>query len=344
MGIDWRCFSTPWWQQERTRWEAWVTEAGLPLFCRPLWLDAVVARYAPQLRVWVAFERGEPIGALPLVATRWRGLAIWRWLGSDLCPDHLDLIAARRDQPRLWRSFLTAVVPRHAPPLLFWEGIREESALITELWTRGLALWARAPRPVPYLDLTRLPDRASLLSHITPKLRQELAYLERRLTRDAPEARLHEITAPPAIAATLEQLSTLSRAQHGLASAWSDRRYFSLHLQLAPQLAAAGHLGLFTFGPPNTPWAIAYGFRDGHIFRYYQPAFDRRAARYSPAKLLIARIIAQGVKEGWREFDFLLGAEPYKFEWRPQIRYEADWRMGHGLLGRLICRSAVWLK
>jgi CelD/BcsL family acetyltransferase involved in cellulose biosynthesis len=344
MSLSWRRFTFPWWQQEPARWEAWVGTAGLPLFCRTAWLDAVVAHYAPQLQVWVVFAAGEPLGALPLAAGRWRGIPVWHWLGSELCPDHLDLIAAPSDQARLWASFLAEVVPAHAPPLLFWEGVREGSALLTQPRPKGLTLWARPPRAVPFLDLARLPDRAALLAHLTPKLRQELTYLDRRVARDAPDARLREISDTEAILATLRQLAAWSCQHRGAASAWAEARFVALHEQLAPRLAAEGRLGLFTFGPAEGPWAIAYGFRDGTTYRYYQPAFDRRAARYSPAKLLIARLMALGAQEGWQEFDFLLGEESYKFEWNPAVRREADWRMGKGLFGRLVTGGATWLR
>ena len=341
--ISWQRHAAPWWRQEPERWESWVDAAGLPLFCRNAWLDAVVAHYAPRLAVWVASVAGEPIGALPLAVGRWRGIPVWRWLGSELCPDHLDLIAPPGEQTRLWASFLAEVVPAHAPPLLFWEGMREASALLSQRWPPRLTLWARPPRTVPFLDLRRLNDRAALLAHVTPKLRQELSYLDRRVARDAPTAALREVREPQAIAATLRQLAAWSRQQHGAASAWADPRFVALHEQLAPRLAAEGWLGLFTFGPPEEPWAIAYGFRDGTSYRYYQPAFDRRAARYSPAKLLIARLIEHGATEGWQEFDFLLGEERYKFEWNPAVRHEADWRMGRGLIGRIVTQGAIWL-
>ncbi len=335
MEFTWRLFTTPWWQGERERWSQWVADADLPLFLDTCWLDAVVAHYRPTLRVWVAFHGGEPAGAIPLAETRWHAIPVWRWLGAELHPDHLDLVAPRRLHDALWASFLAQIAVRSAPPLIFWEGVRETSPLLTLPWPSTLSLWSRAPRPVPYLSLAGL-DRDTLTARWTPKLRKEIAYLRRRIARDHPNAQLFRAETPEEVEKFLEQLAQWSRVQHGEESAWNDPRFRAFHQRVALELRDKGQLGLFAWGEPDAPWAIAYGFCDRLTYRYYQPAFHAAYARYSPSKLLIAALLEWGVAQGWQEFDFLLGAEPYKFEWGVEVRQEADWRMGRGVVGRLI--------
>jgi len=339
MTIRWRCYTEPWWQTQPERWHEWVAAAELPLFCDTPWLDAVLRHYRPQLRLWVAFDGAEPLGALPLEAVRWHGFSAWRWLGAALHPDHLDLVAPLAHQDRLWHSFLSDVVAHADVTLLFWEGVRSTSALLTLPWPKTLVLWDRPPRRCPYIPLAGIPDIDALARYWRPKLRKELAYLHRRIARDTPNATLRAVPAD-AIGDTLKQLAQWSMRQHGAASAWNDPRFVAFHHDLSHSLHASAQLGLYTFGEPGTPWAIAYGFHDQGTYRYYQPAFDTAFARFSPSKMLIAALLETGIAKGWREFDFLLGDEPYKFEWGPRVREEADWRVAKGWLGRVL---VTWL-
>lgn len=334
--LEWRCFTTPWWRIERDRWESWCDAARLPIFLRSFWLDAVVYAFRPKLRLWVAFMAGEPVGAMPLEACLWYGIPAWRWLGAaSLCPDHLDMVAPPTLQDVLWRSLLGVVI-KEAPPLFLLAGLREECVLPRMNPPNELTLWRRLERRCPYLSLSSKAGWSAIETSLKPKLRQELRYLSRRIARDCPIGAVHEIKAPDAIASALNRIASWSQAQHGYQSVWKNEAFKRFHLYLAPQLAALGQLGLFGFGPVDAPWALAYGFRDQNVFRYYQPAFDRSMARYSPGKLLVAELLQIGLREGWDEFDFLLGDEPYKFEWNPQCRAETELRFAVGRFGRLL--------
>lgn len=68
--------------------------------------------------------------------------------------------------------------------------------------------------------------------------------------------------------------------------------------------------------------AIAYhfGFAYGGKLYWYKPTFEPQHAIYSPGKLIIKYAIKNGVDSGAIEFDFLLGDEPYKFQWASCIR------------------------
>jgi CelD/BcsL family acetyltransferase involved in cellulose biosynthesis len=61
--------------------------------------------------------------------------------------------------------------------------------------------------------------------------------------------------------------------------------------------------------------AALYGFVRGRKFYYYLGGFDPAFARYSPGSLLIYHAMQQSRSAGLRWFDFLRGAEPYKYRW-----------------------------
>jgi len=48
---------------------------------------------------------------------------------------------------------------------------------------------------------------------------------------------------------------------------------------------------------------------------FYLCGHDREWARQSPGTVLMAEIIEQGLRDGWRELHFLRGGEAFKFHW-----------------------------
>ena len=61
--------------------------------------------------------------------------------------------------------------------------------------------------------------------------------------------------------------------------------------------------------------ACHFGFKYNDRLYYYMPTFDPAFATYSPAKILIMKMIEHLHNYGLKEFDFLRGKEPYKMAW-----------------------------
>lgn len=58
--------------------------------------------------------------------------------------------------------------------------------------------------------------------------------------------------------------------------------------------------------------AFVFGFEAGSVHYLYNSAYDSTYGALSPGSVLFAQVIARGVENGLRSFDFLKGAEPYK--------------------------------
>ena len=71
------------------------------------------------------------------------------------------------------------------------------------------------------------------------------------------------------------------------------------------------------------PVAYHFGFLHKGRFYFWKPAFDVQFENYSPGKILISRLLKMGFEEGWEVFDFLIGADPYKYMWT-EIENEAS--------------------
>jgi CelD/BcsL family acetyltransferase involved in cellulose biosynthesis len=124
---------------------------------------------------------------------------------------------------------------------------------------------------------------------------------------------------PPMLAA-LERLHAARWSERGQAGVLADARVQAWHREATALLQAAGLLRLHALRLRGEPAAVLYCLADPpwHPQRrcyYYIGGFEPRFAACSPGSLLIAHVIAQARQEGITAFDFLRGAEAYKYRW-----------------------------
>ena len=67
----------------------------------------------------------------------------------------------------------------------------------------------------------------------------------------------------------------------------------------------------------GTPIAWHLGFLDAGRLYYWIPTYDGAWSNLSPGKLLLATLIEEGCRAGWREIHFLTGNHDYKLAWNP---------------------------
>jgi CelD/BcsL family acetyltransferase involved in cellulose biosynthesis len=102
------------------------------------------------------------------------------------------------------------------------------------------------------------------------------------------------------------------RQQQGVLSESEIRRFHQLS---APALLAADALRLHVLRAGDKIIAVMYVLIDTRRAYAYLAGFDPDWSRFSPGVLLLAYAISQAIEEGRTEFDFLRGAEPYKYTW-----------------------------
>ncbi|MGR6997482.1 GNAT family N-acetyltransferase [Yinghuangia aomiensis] len=81
---------------------------------------------------------------------------------------------------------------------------------------------------------------------------------------------------------------------------------------------------------------ILYGFLWQGTFSYYQTGWDPALARLSLGTVLVAETVAAVRAEGADVFDFLRGAEEYKYRFGAVDRHDTTWLAGRGLSGLLL--------
>jgi CelD/BcsL family acetyltransferase involved in cellulose biosynthesis len=124
----------------------------------------------------------------------------------------------------------------------------------------------------------------------------------------------------PVLLAALERLHAARWNGRGKAGVLADARVQAWHREATAQLQAAGLLRLYGLRLQGELVAVLYCLADPpqrarRRCYYYIGGFDPRFAECSAGSLLIAHAIEQARQEGVVDFDFLRGAEAYKYRW-----------------------------
>jgi CelD/BcsL family acetyltransferase involved in cellulose biosynthesis len=61
--------------------------------------------------------------------------------------------------------------------------------------------------------------------------------------------------------------------------------------------------------------AVFYGFAHGGTVYYYLSGYDPELEKLSIGTLIVAHAMEEAVRDGATTFDFLRGAEEYKYAW-----------------------------
>jgi CelD/BcsL family acetyltransferase involved in cellulose biosynthesis len=98
----------------------------------------------------------------------------------------------------------------------------------------------------------------------------------------------------------------------------------AFHREVAGRFLALGWLRLFALQIGASTAAANYGFHVRDRAYSYIGGLDPDLHRLSPGGLVVQHAIVQAVRDGATTFDFLRGAEQYKYHWGardvPQVR------------------------
>jgi CelD/BcsL family acetyltransferase involved in cellulose biosynthesis len=176
------------------------------------------------------------------------------------------------------------------------------------------------------LDLAGAND--GLSGTIPARLLSNLRYATRRA---GAIGRLHIGRAEESsISAALDVLFELhssrwrTRGQDGVLSKTAIQEF---HRDVARQFLQRDWLRLYVLRIGQDIVAASYGFCLRGKSYYYIGGFDPHFAKLSPGALIVGYAITDAVREQARTFDFLRGAEDYKYKWgardRRQFRIRA---------------------
>ncbi|HJT16520.1 MAG TPA: GNAT family N-acetyltransferase, partial [Thermoanaerobaculia bacterium] len=94
----------------------------------------------------------------------------------------------------------------------------------------------------------------------------------------------------------------------------------AFHRDVAAAMLDTGVLRMYAMSLDDRPIAVFYGFADASTVYYYLSGYDPELEKLSPGTLIVAHAIESAIGDGAATFDFLRGAEDYKYTWGAKDR------------------------
>jgi CelD/BcsL family acetyltransferase involved in cellulose biosynthesis len=274
------------------------------VFSSPSFLDALATTYFPGRRAEIVryavegheFQLLRVDGKKPL--TTWPLVDYWEPVGPDIAPAGSSPTESAATEPATSLRSL----PRVALETVAVDG-------------RPTELGAWSPSPLLRFDrFTGWPDVAQLLHARAPRVAADSRRRLRRIERDLGAVTLSLADADDAavdacIAWKVEQF-------RGAARLYRDRR----HTTFLRTLRDRGVAQVATLRSGDRLLAVHIGLRHEGRFSSWVPAYDTVCSAYAPGRLLLEHLVQSSCERGDAEFDFLVGNEPYKWQYATHTR------------------------
>ncbi len=301
-------------------WALWERADSATPFQSPAWLLAWWRAFAPGRLLSFAFRRsGRLVGLAPFYLEE-RGEASRLLPVGIAASDYIDILA----EPAA-RAELAAALPISAAAATGWEEWE-----LPELGPGAFAARIACPEgcmvaegtssPCPVLPL---PGCASDLPALLPaRKRRKLRQAQHRADR-AGGARFlsQEALGPQAWAGHLAEMHGERWRARGEPGLLADAAMAEFQAAALAGLLERGLARLYLLLIGGRRAAVYFGFLHRGRAYAYLSGFDPELAWQSPGVLLVAHAMEEAAREGARAFDFLRGAEPYKYEWGAADRW-----------------------
>lgn len=282
-----------------------------------------------RLHLWVASERGEPVGVLAVAAHRTPGGLRYVAAGEEAMFGVVPV--SRPGMEREVSESIGVALASHVPRIesleLHWLERRSPwSRSLTETLTRrGWEVAEHTSYLSPWIDLASgglegwLSRRSKVFAAELARRRRRLAEMgfERIVTSDV--ARI--LSGIP----RLKELYSARQVERGGGGYCFDARLSRMIVE-AVSKAAPGRFTMATLESPESQIAVALCVSAGGTCSGWLSGFDRGWSRYSPGHQAIAGVVEQRARCGDRLLDLGTGAEPYKDELLDGSRILETWR------------------
>jgi CelD/BcsL family acetyltransferase involved in cellulose biosynthesis len=168
--------------------------------------------------------------------------------------------------------------------------------------------------PCPILNIEGAGE--GLQNLVSTHFRKKIRYYRRALARSG-EVRVESATEEnlDELLAALFELHAARWQQRGLPGVLADEVVRGFHRDAARRMLAAGALRMHATRLDGRIVAVFYGFSLNGTVYYYLSGYDPALEKLSIGTVLVAHAIEEAVREGAATFDFLRGAEEYKYAW-----------------------------
>lgn len=294
-------------------WQQLLQEAGLHSpFLRPAWLQAWQRELAPDADLLLLSVReGERlIGVMGLVR---RGDDLCFAGDSTIC-DYADIVSCESSRGVVVEALLAGLAERPWRRLILW-GVRADSPTLSALPAAaeraGLRLGIEREAVCPRVRLPATWDEYLLT--LSKKDRHELRRKIRRL-QGAGAVQECVLSRPAEIAEALPDFFHLHRTSRQDKATFMTDEMERFFRSICATLSAQDLVRLYFLELDRRRVAGVLGFDCGDEIWLYNSGFDPAFASLSVGLVSKALALRQAIEQGKRCYDFLRGAEPYKYD------------------------------
>ena len=296
------------------RWEAlWRRDANATPFQSPQWLLPWWKHFGSDTPHVIASSSGGELDALaPLYILRDEdsGESLGLFLGTGNS-DYLDILGDA--------ALLIDSITRADCQLWDLQQLRPSSTLLSVALPDGWSDNVEDQDPCPVLPIENAGDELQNL--LSTHARKKLRYFRRCLEREG-EVRYESATAE-SLDTLLDALYELHAARwqkRGLPGVLADEVTQGFHRDVARRMLEAGALRMYAVRINERIVAVFYGFAHQGTVYYYLSGYDPALEKLSIGNVIVAHAIEHAVRDGATTFDFLRGAEEYKYSWGAKDR------------------------
>lgn len=290
--------------------DLWKRDAKATPFQSPMWLLPWWRHFGSDDLRTIAVRNGSRLEALaPLYVVRDEEESLGLLLGTGNS-DYLDVLGGGEE--------ILAALPEIDCPVWDLQQLRSGSPLLTgspDGWSDHVEdqdVCLVLPVEAAVDGLERLTS-----THFRKKLR----YYRRTLERSAPLT--YEEVNSTNLEAFLDSLFALHTARwqrRGMSGMLGDDVVRAFHRDVARAMLAAGALRMYALRWGDRIVAVFYGFAHRQTVYYYLSGYEPDLEKSSPGTLIVAHAVEEAIRQRATTFDFLRGAEDYKYAWGAEER------------------------
>lgn len=263
-----------------------------------------------ELFLLAARQEGQLVGIAPIMR---RGTTI-SFIGDERVCDYFDFIVKKGQEERFfqkliaylddqeWQTLDLLGIPQHSPTL---------NHLPALLKTKGHTVKVHPTDVCPGLDLPGSCEE--YLSNLSGKSRHELRRKIRRLREEA-EFRFYSVESSNTLTHDLGDFIKMLKESREDKTQFMTPQMEDFFHAMASVLDGEGYLKLFFLEVDGERVSSAMCFDYDGEYLLYNSGYDPRYASLSVGLILKAFCIQDAIASGRRRFDFLKGAEPYKYD------------------------------
>ncbi|HKO15352.1 MAG TPA: GNAT family N-acetyltransferase [Gemmatimonadaceae bacterium] len=296
--------------------ELWARVPGATPFQSPAWLLPWMETFAPGAPLVLTMRRaGSLVAVAPFyVAPDETGMRWLRLIGAGNT-DYLDVLAPDEHARTVAAGVLAHLGRRGAA----WDvadlwPLAGTAALLAAAVPDGLQASTSPNDVCPTLVLPATVEH--LADHVPARFLSKLRYYRRRLERSGElRVRLATCETVCSLFSTLAALHEARWRERGESGVLHDPAVRAFHQAALPALCSDGTPRLLELTLDGRTVACVYVLLRGTRAWYYLGGFDPAYERFSVGTVAVGHAIDAAIRDGARTFDFLRGAEPYKYAW-----------------------------